>query len=137
MSTHSAIPAATAMQTAFLERDFSVAADWLVDDVVFNSPVLERPWATKEVVARLGPAMVALFEDVEFAPMVTDGSRAFLSFTARIGSVAVEAVEAVDVGDDERITALTVFVRPLPALLAVARAMEASIDPAMLARHLA
>jgi SnoaL-like domain len=129
--------AAAAMRNAFLEGDFSVAAERLADDIAFNSPVLERPWMGRAVVERLGPAMVSLFEDIEFAPIITDGRRAILSFTGRQASVEVQAIEVLDVDDDGQIAELSIYVRPLPAVVAVAKAMEARIDPELLAAHVA
>ena len=131
-----AADAADAVQTAFRERDFTVVADRLAGDVVFNSPVLERPWTGKAVVEQLGPAMVTLFDDVEFAPVVVDGGRAIVSFDARRDDVAVQAVEVVEADGSGRITEMTVYIRPLAALVAVARGMESALDPELLARHL-
>jgi hypothetical protein len=132
----SAGDAAHAMRRAFLERDPSVLAPTLADDVVFHSPVLERPWTTRAVVERLGPAMVSVFEDVAFAPVVTDGGRAILPFAARRGPVRVQAVAVLDVGDDGKVAELTMYIRPLPGLIAVAKAMEARLDRELLAAHL-
>jgi hypothetical protein len=127
--------AADAMQLAFLRSDFSFAADTLADDVVLNSPVLERPWRTKAVVERLGPAMVSLFEDIEFAPVIAQGDRAVISFKARRGSVDVQLIQVLDVGHTGTVGELTIYIRPLPALLAVAKAMQARVDPDLLAAH--
>ena len=127
--------AADAIQRAFLEGDFSPAADALADDVVLNSPVLERSWNTKAVVERLGPAMVSLFEGIEFAPVIAQENQAVVSFTARCGLVDVQLIQVLDVGEDGKVSELTIYIRPLPALLAVAKAMQARIDPALLAAH--
>jgi hypothetical protein len=130
-----AASAATAMQEAFLARDFSHASDRLADEVVLHSPVLEQPWRGRTRVEQLGPAMVAIFEDVAFGPVVVDGDRAYLSFTGRCEGVDTQALETLDVDADGRIAALTIYIRPLPALLAVARGMQARIDPELLAGH--
>jgi hypothetical protein len=127
--------AADAMQRAWLRGDFSLAAPTLADDVVLNSPVLERPWSTKAVVGRLGPAMVSLFEDVELAPVIASGDTAVVSFKARHGSIDTQLIEVLHLGEDGKVAELTIYIRPLPALLAVARSMQARIDPDLLAAH--
>jgi hypothetical protein len=128
--------AAEAMQAAFREGDFSMVADRLADDILFNSPVLERPWTSRAVVERLGPAMVAVLERIEFGPVVIHGRRAILPFSAHRGSVAVDAIEVMDVDDAGKIAELTIYIRPLPAVHAVAKGMQELIDPDLLAEHL-
>jgi hypothetical protein len=125
------------MQEAFLARDFSLVADRLADDVVFRSPVLESPWRTKPVLERLGPAMVSVFDAIEFDPPVVDGDRAVLAFRGRVGDVEAEAIETLTLDADGRIAEMAIYIRPLPALIAVAKAMEARADPGLLAEHVA
>jgi hypothetical protein len=127
--------AATAIQTAFERRDFAPAAAVLADDVAFRSPVLHRPWRTRAVLERLGPAMVQVFADMDFGPAATGGDRTFLSFTGRVGELDAEGVLVLDAPEGGLVTDMAILVRPLPALQAVADAMGAALDPALLAAH--
>ena len=127
--------AATAFRTAFVERDFAPAAAVLADDVEFRSPVLAEPWRTKPVLEQLGPAMVAVLEDVAITATLEQGDRAVLMFTARRGETEVEGVQVLDVGGDGKVSDLAILIRPLPALQAVARAMGELLDPQLLAAH--
>lgn len=127
--------AADAMRRAFIERDFSLAAGTLAENVVLHSPVLERTWSTKAVVERLGPAMMSVFEDIRFAPVITDGDAAVVSFKARCGPVDAQLIEVLYLDDRGKVAELTLYIRPLPALRAVARAMQARVDPDLLAAH--
>jgi hypothetical protein len=132
MSSHVAVDA---LKAAFLERDFSIAAGHLADDVVFRSPVLETPWSTRAVLERLGPAMVSIFDEIVFTDTAVVDRRAFAVFTAERAGTALEGVQVVDVGADGKVTDLAIFIRPLPALRAVADAMASAVDPDLLRGH--
>jgi hypothetical protein len=127
--------AATAFQTAFERRDFAPAAEVLADDVEFRSPVLHRPWRTRAVLEQLGPAMMGVFAEMRFGPVASAGDRTFLPFTGRVGELDAEGVLVLDAPDGGPVTDMGILVRPLPALQAVAEAMGAALDPALLAAH--
>src|SRR4051812_19689128 len=129
--------AAAAFRTSFEQRDFTAAAATLADDVAFRSPVLEEPWRTKPVVARLGPAMVQVLDAPCFTGETIDGDRAILTFTARCGDTDVEGVEILDLNADGKVGEMAILIRPLPALHAVAKAMAKAVDPALLSGHAA
>jgi hypothetical protein len=61
--------------------------------------------------------------------------RAFAVFTAERAGTALEGVQVVDVGADGKVTDLAIFIRPLPALRAVADAMASAVDPDLLRGH--
>jgi hypothetical protein len=133
-----ATPTTTALQAfeeAFRARDFAPAAAVLAHDVAFRSPVLAEPWRTRPVLERLGPAMMGVFEDMVFAAPLAQGSRGIALFTARRDGVEAEGALVLEVGADGLVTDVAILVRPLPALIAVARAMGAAVDPALLAGH--
>jgi hypothetical protein len=127
--------AVAAFASAFKERDFDQAAAFLADDVAFRSPVLETPWRTKDVVSRLGPAMVSILDDLQFDAPALAGRRGVLSFTGTCDGVALEGTQVIDLDDNGKVADMAILIRPLPALLAVARAMGAAVDPALLAGH--
>ena len=131
----SAQAAADAFTTAFTTRDFTPAAAVLADDVAFRSPVLARPWRTRPVLERLGGGMVGVFGDVGFAPPVVGEQRAVLSWTGSVGPLDAEGVLLLDVGADGLVADMAILIRPLTALQAVAQAMAAAVDPALLAEH--
>lgn len=132
-STHA--PAVDALKAAFAERDFSIVSGHLAAEVVLRSPVLETPWSTKPVLDRLGPAMVSIFDEVAFTDTAVVDRRAYVVFTAKLGETAVEGVHVVDLDAAGGIVELGIFIRPLPALLAVAEAMQAAVDPDLLRGH--
>ena len=124
-----------ALKAAFLHGDFSRVSEHLADDVVLHSPVLETPWSTRPVLDRLGPAMVSVFDHLRFTDTTSVGRRAFLVFTAERDGTPLEGVQIVDLDDGEQVSELTIFIRPLPALVEVALAMRSAVDPDLLAQH--
>jgi hypothetical protein len=110
-------------------------AGHLADDVVFRSPVLERPWSTRPVLERLGPAMVSVLDRLVVTDTAVIDGRAFVVFTAERAGTALEGVQVVDMGADGKVTDLAVFIRPLPALVAIAEAMRSAVDPDLLTGH--
>ncbi len=127
--------AVEALKAAFVERDFSRLSGRLAAGVVLRSPVLETPWSTRAVLDRLGPAMVSILENVTFTETVFVGRRAFLVFTAKRGETPAQGVQIVDVDARGQVTELAIFIRPLPALAAVAEAMKSAVDPELLGTH--
>ena len=127
--------AATAFQTAFERNDFTPAAAVLADDVAFRSPVLARPWRTRAVLEQLGPAMVRVFDEIAFAPVVAGDARAVLSWTGTVAGLDAEGVLLLDLDAAGLVADMAILVRPLTALQAVAQAMGAALDPALLASH--
>ncbi len=128
-------PAVDALKSAFLQRDFSIVSGRLAPEVVLRSPVLETAWSTRPVLERLGPAMVSVFDDLAFTDTAVVGRRAFVVFTAMRAGTALEGVHLVDLDDGGEVTDWAIFIRPLPALIAVAGAMRSAVDPALLGGH--
>jgi hypothetical protein len=122
-----AATAAGAFQHAFTSRDFASAAAVLAEDVVFRSPVLHEHWRTRPVLERLGPAMVSIFDTIEFGPLAALGDRALLPFTGRLGATELEGIQLLDTGPDGLVAEFAIFIRPLGALQAVAAAMGAAL----------
>lgn len=118
---------AAVFQHAFATRDFSAVAGLLADDVVFRSPVLHEHWRTRSVVEHLGPAMVGVFDSVEFGPVAEQGRRELLPFAARPDGLEVEGILLVDTREDGLVSDLAIFLRPLTAVQAVAKAMAAAL----------
>ncbi len=79
--------------------------------------------------------MVSVFEDLAFTDTAVVGPRAFVVFTATCGGTALEGVHLLDVGAGGRVTDLAIFIRPLPALVAIAESMRSAVDPDLLTGH--
>jgi hypothetical protein len=108
-------------------HDIEAALALLADDVVFQSPAVHKAYVGRDVVALLLRTVVTVFEDFEYVVEMSDGPQTLLVFRARVGDKRVEGVDQLRVDAQGRVTHLTVFVRPLSGLLALADAMKAKL----------
>src|SRR3954469_23822717 len=112
-----------AFRQAVEAKDLAAVAALLADDVVFSSPVSFKPYRGREQVGWILATVATVFEDFQYVAELDDGTHSMLRFRARIGERALEGVDLIDLGADGKIAALTVMVRPLSALQALAEAM--------------
>ena len=119
----------TAFRRAVEARDLEAVAGLLAEEVVLHSPVTHRPFEGREVVLVVLGAVIEVFEDfVYIDEMERDGGRAtMLRFTARVGDRQLEGVDLIVLDADGRIADLTVMVRPLSGLQALAEGMAARL----------
>ena len=104
----------------------------LSPDVVFNSPVVFRPYEGRDALAALLAAVSRVFEDFRYereigAPEAADHA---LVFSARVGDKALTGCDFIHTGEDGLIDEFSVMVRPLSATLALAAAMKAQLEAA-------
>jgi hypothetical protein len=98
-------------------------------DVVFNSPVVYRPYRGREVLGVILRAVVRVLEDFHYereigAEWARDHA---LMFRARVGDRELQGCDFLHFGRDGLIEELTVMVRPRSAALALAVAMNAEV----------
>jgi len=111
-------------------RDLDAMRELLADGVVFNSPVVHRPYQGRDVVARLLGFAAATFEDFRYVDELVDGDRVALIFRARVGDRELQGLDLVHTDADGRVDELTVMVRPMTGLVALGEAMGARIAAA-------
>ena len=104
-------------------RDLDALPGLLADDVVLHSPVTFRPFEGRDAVAFVLGKVAQVFEDFRYvAEMERDGLTT-LVFEARVGDRSVQGVDLVRVREDGLIDDITVLVRPLSGLQALAEEM--------------
>jgi hypothetical protein len=101
----------------------------LAEDVVFRSPVAFKPYEGRAAVAPILRAVLEVYEDFRYvreigAPDAVDHA---LVFRATIGGREVEGSDFLHADENGSITELTVMVRPLSAVVALAEAMGARL----------
>jgi len=98
-------------------------------DVVFNSPVVFRPYHGREALGVILRTVMRVFEDFRYEREVgTEGaSDHALLFRARVGDRELHGCDFLHTGEDGLIDEFTVMVRPLSAALALAEAMKAEV----------
>ncbi len=109
--------------------DIEAAIALLAEDVVFRSPVVFRPYEGRDVVGMILRAVVEVFEDFRYVREIgaPDAADHALVFRARIGDKQLEGSDFLHQAPDGTIDELTVMVRPLNAVLALAEAMKAKL----------
>jgi hypothetical protein len=107
-------------------RDIEAAIALLADDVVFRSPAVFTPYKGREAVGTLLRAVFEVFEDFRYTREIgaPDAADHALVFEARVGDKQLEGCDFLHQTPDGTIDELTVMVRPLKGVLALAEAMR-------------
>jgi hypothetical protein len=117
-------------RTAIESGDTEGIIELFAQDVVFNSPVVFRPYHGREALTVLLRAVARVFEDFRYEREIgADGDRDHaLVFGARVGSREIQGCDFFHSNDDGLIDQFTVMVRPLSATLALAEAMKVQVE---------
>jgi AcrR family transcriptional regulator len=118
-------PFRSAVETGEADR----VLDLVSPDVVFNSPVVFRPYRGRETLGVILRAVIRVFEDFRYEREIgaEGGSDHALLFRARVGDRELHGCDFLHIGEDGLIEEFTVMVRPLSAALALAEAMKAEL----------
>jgi limonene-1,2-epoxide hydrolase len=117
-------------RSAIEARDLDAAVALLREDVVFHSPVVFKPYHGREAMRRILEAVMAVFEDFGYVREIgaDDARDHALVFEARIGDKQIEGCDFIQLDEDGAIRAFTVMVRPMSAMVALAKAMKAQLS---------
>jgi len=115
----------TTFRAAIEARDIDAAVALLADDVKFHSPVVHSPYRGREAVAPILHAVIEVFEDFRYVAEIGEGAdEHVLVFRAHVGDRELEGIDLLHHDASGAIDRLTVMIRPLSALQAVAGAMR-------------
>ncbi|WP_030165600.1 nuclear transport factor 2 family protein [Spirillospora albida] len=118
-------------------KDLAAITEALAPEIVFDSPVMPKPYLGREPVAALLRVLLEVLEEFHYTDELVgtvryghaDGPPAqALIFRARVAGKAVQGLDLVRFGDTGLVTGLTVMVRPLPAAMTLARVVGKRID---------
>jgi hypothetical protein len=113
-----------AFREAAESKDGSRLNEILAEDVRFLSPVVFRPYEGRDLVGTiLTEGAMRVFEDFRYLHQLEDGAAATLIFSARVGDRELEGLDLLRFNDDGLVSELTVMVRPLSGLNALAAGM--------------
>jgi hypothetical protein len=113
-----------AFREAAESKDGSRLQAILAEDVRFRSPVVFRPYEGRDLVATiLVEGAMRVFEDFRYRHQLEDGDTATLIFTARVGDRELGGLDLLRFNGDGLVSELTVMVRPLSGLNALAAGM--------------
>jgi SnoaL-like domain len=119
-----------AFRAAAEAKDFGQAEDLFAEDATFRSPMVFKPYESREVIKVILGAVVQVFEDFRYIAHVETGDTAVLEFEARVGDRELQGVDILRFNDDGSIAELTVMVRPMSGLAALGEAMRAKLEAA-------
>ena len=108
--------------------DDDAAVATLADDVVFRSPAVYKPYRGKEQVEQLLRLVATVFENFHYTNEWRDGRTTILFFGANVGDRELQGVDILEDDDEGKVAALTVMIRPLSGLQAVAGAMAEKLS---------
>ena len=111
-------------------KDFAAGEHLFATDVTFRSPVVYKPYEGREALKLLLGAVVQVFEDFRYVEQVETGNTAVLQFEARVGEKSLQGVDILKFDDEGAITELTVMVRPMSGVHALAEAMQRMLESA-------
>ena len=117
-------------RTAVEAADLAAMEAALHPDVVFRSPAVHAPYEGRERTIELLGHALEVFEDFRYLHDVSAGDTQALVFAARVGDRELQGLDLVRTGADGLVTELTVMVRPLSGLAALAQAMAARLAAA-------
>jgi hypothetical protein len=120
----------TAFRRAVEASDLDAMEAALAPDVVFRSPVVYKPYEGREATLGLLRLVTQVFEDFEYTDEVESEGSACLVFRARVGDREVQGIDYLRLDEEGRISELTVLIRPMSGVTALAEAMGARIAQA-------
>jgi hypothetical protein len=119
-----------AFRAAAEAKDFSKVEELFAEDAVFNSPVVYKPYHGREAIKVLLGAVIQVLEGFRYLEQVETAETAVLMFEARVGERELQGVDILRFGDDGRIVAMTVMVRPMSGMHALAERMRELLEAA-------
>jgi ketosteroid isomerase-like protein len=108
--------------------DIDAGLALFADDATLDSPVAFKPFTGIEQVSVVLRAVFETFEDFHYTDELEgpDGTHSLI-FGARVGDKSVQGLDLLRTDSEGRVTNLTVMVRPLSGLVALAEAMAPKV----------
>jgi len=118
-----------AFEQAAHDHDVEAAIACFATDIVIRSPITQRiRFVGIEQAADLFRRVFALISDIRFYETVGEGERTQVIFwRGRVGCHYLEEANLLRMDSEGRISEMTVFMRPLPGVLALAVGLASSL----------
>ena len=107
------------------DEDAAVAT--LADDIEFRSPAVYKPDHGKSQVEGILRLVATVFENFRYTNEWRDGRTTILFFEANVGDRDLQGIDILEENDAGEVVKLTVMIRPLSGLQAVAGTMAARL----------
>jgi len=109
-------------------KDFSAFEEIFAEDITFRSPAVFKPYEGRGAVAMLLTAVAGVFEDFRYTDQVETGDTAVLAFSAMVGDRELDGVDLLRFDGAGRVREMSVYIRPLSGLNALAEAMQRTFE---------
>lgn len=116
----------TAFRSAIERGAPDEAAALFAPDCVFHSPIVHRPYEGREPLRAILRAVEQVFADFRYTGEYSGDTGHVLEFACRVGERECQGVDILR-GDGERLTELTVLVRPYSAATLLREQMAARL----------
>jgi hypothetical protein len=117
-----------AFRAAAEAKDFEAAEGLFREDVVFRSPFVYRPYPGLDALRFILTNVAEIFEDFVYVEHVETGDTAVLMFGAKVGDRELQGVDILKFDEEGLISEMTVMVRPMSGLQAVAGEMGKRLE---------
>lgn len=117
-----------AFRAAAEAKDFEAARDLFAEDVTFRSPFVFTPYEGIDALAFILANVIEIFEDFVYVEHVEAANTAVLMFEARVGDRQLQGVDILKFDEAGLIVEMTVMVRPMSGLQAVAAEMGKRLE---------
>lgn len=117
-----------AFRAAAEAKDFATAEGLFAEDVVFRSPFVFTPYPGIDALRFILTNVAKVFEDFRYVGQTETGDFAVLMFEARVGEKELQGVDIFRFDADGLISEMTVMIRPMSGLQAVAAEMGKRLD---------
>jgi len=104
-------------------RDLAAIRATLAEDVLFFSPVAFQPFQGRDVVTEVLGNVMQVFGDFEYTDDLAGDGRHALVFRTSVKGRTVEGLDHLVVDAEGRVRRLTVMLRPLSGVIAMAEEM--------------
>jgi SnoaL-like domain len=121
-------PTKLPLRTAMEARDLSAVMDTFAPDAILRSPFTNSvAFQGPEQIHTIMQLVLEVYEDLHFTDEIQGEGSAMLVGTTRIGGSEVHMVDHIRLDENGKITEVTVFYRPLPAVAAAMRVIGSGL----------
>ncbi|MEX0620753.1 MAG: nuclear transport factor 2 family protein [Solirubrobacterales bacterium] len=117
-----------AFRAAAEAKDFEAVEALFSEEVTFRSPFVFRPYTGLDALRFILTNVAGIFEDFVYVEQVESGGTAVLMFEAKVGDRDLQGVDILKFNDEDLISEMTVMIRPMSGLEALAGEMGKRLE---------
>jgi len=115
---------------AMVKGDLDAVIATMSHDIVINSPITrQHQFRGREEVREVIAAVLAEIGEIDYDREIVDGSTGVLFGSGTVRGQYIEETLLIELDNEQAIREMTLYVRPMPGLLALAAALAPHIGP--------